>query len=111
MEVIFQGEKHVAGVEALFEFVLVNHKTFGVIEIVALEKSQGIEADRLYVDDSLVRRDIGSDDSQVSDFLVDQICILNYNSDWKRLKLSLADHEAFTCFRPLGLKPYVLNHA
>lgn len=106
MEVILRGEKHISGVIAPFELILVKHTTFGVIEILGSEKNQGIEANRLYLDDSIVCKEIGTDDSQVAAFLFNKICISNYNPETKRLEISLSAHESLICSRPLGLKPY-----
>ena len=106
MEVIFRGEKQIVGVEAPLEFTLVNHKTFGVIEIVGCEKNKPTEVNRLYVDSSLVYKEVGTDDALVANFLVNKLCISNSE---KRLVLSLSSHKPFVCCRPLGLKPFVLT--
>lgn len=110
MNIIFRGEKQIVGIEAPFEYILVNHATFGVIEILGFEKNQGIEANRLYLDDSIVRKEIGMDDSQVAAFLANKLCISNFDAETKRLEMSLSAHEPFICQRPLGLKPYVLTN-
>ena len=108
MEVIFRGEKQIAGVEAPLEFTLVNHKTFGVIEIVGCEKNKPTEVNRLYVDSSLVCKEVGTDDALVAIFLVSKLCISNSDPEMKRLSLSA--HKPFICCRPLGLKPFVLTN-
>lgn len=114
MEVIFRGEKHAIGSEAMLEYVVVNHKTFGVIEIVGFDKKHAIEANRLYVDDTLVRNEVGPDDAQLVAFLLNNICISNFNLETKLLEQCLSNqerYEPFTCQRPLGLKPYAYTQA
>jgi len=110
MEVIFRGEKQITGVEAPLEFTLVNHKTFGVIEIVGYEKNKSMEANRLYVDSSLVCKEVGTEDALVATFLVNKLCISVSDPEMKRLVLSLSAQKPFVCHRPLGLKPFVLNN-
>jgi len=111
-EVIFQGVKSFAGVGATLECVLVNHISFGVIEIVAHDRQYKLEATRVYVDDSIVRAEMGQDDANVAEYLLKRICIAKYFPDSKLVELRVSNNVRephFTCSRPLGLKPFIFD--
>lgn len=112
-EVIFHGVKSFSGVEATLECVLVNHISFGVIEIIARDKLHQIETPRLYADDSIVRElMVRNDVSSVGEYLLNIICVAKYFPDSKLIELRLTSSTngpPLTCCRPLGLKPYVFG--
>lgn len=109
-EVIFQGAKTFSGVGAALECVLVNHISFGVVEIVAHDKEHNLEAKRLYIDDSIVRAEMGQDDPNIAEYLLKKICIAKYFPDSKLIELRVSSkvtEPSITCSRPSGLKPYI----
>ena len=104
--VIYQGIKTIYGSKVPFELCIIDHVTFGVIELLAYDQNNQVESSRLYADCSNLQM---HKKSSLADYLLSRIRLVKYQPSQQSLELTLIFEEgipAALCTRPSGLKAF-----
>jgi hypothetical protein len=109
--IIYQGIKTLNGSDIPFELCVIDHFTFGVIEILAYDRDNHLESSRVYADCSNLQTHIKS---SLADYLSSRILLVKYRPNQRCFEVTLIFEDgipAVVCTRPSGLKAFKFSPA